>query len=51
MDAYTYIREREKRLIARLETLGYPLGITMRTLAKLAQCRARLARQLNLDNI
>lgn len=44
MERYIEIRECEKRLIARLERLGYPMGMTMRVLAKVVQCRGEVAR-------
>lgn len=51
MEAYNYLREREKRLIARLKTLGYPIGITLSVLAQISQLRAELARELHLERI
>lgn len=51
MTEYTYLREVEKRLIARLETLGYPIGLTTSLLAKITQLRGALARELQIESI
>lgn len=51
MEAYTYLRQVEKRLIARLETLGHPLGITARVLAKITQLRAAVAAEQRIETI
>lgn len=51
MNGYTYLRQVEKRLIARLETLGYPIGVTVKVLAKITQLRAAVARELHIEQI
>lgn len=51
MNEYNYLREVEKRLIARLEALGYPIGITTSLLAKITQLRAKIAHELRIEQI